>query len=294
MSSISKIHQPFNIIFNILDFLVFSNIFISVCSLTMVLFTLMFFSLSLNSALLVFVFSGTLASYSFHWFLPSAHLPCSRREIWSIRHRPLLFIFFAVGTLFSLFAFIQLKEFFIYLFPLFFFTFLYIAPKIPKKPFIFLRKYILAKTIYLAIVWVLVTVIIPLVISQTAWSAVYTYFTLSKFFFIFSICILFDLRDKEADSALGIKSIITLLSLRKISAIFYISICAAFCFSILLFTGGYSALRTVILIIPAILTSFSFEISRRNGSDLLFYFYLDGLMMLSGILLILLSFFHYQ
>jgi len=253
----------------------------------MAVFSFRFFSLPVNSNLLLFIFFGTLCSYSFHWYLSRQHEHIQPRELWSIRYKKLLLFILLSSFVFSFIFFIKLNEYYRLLVPLLFFTFLYTAPKIPFKPFSLLQKYVFAKTLYLTVVWSVVTVVIPLVISADKWIAEFTYFTLNRFFMIFAICILFDLRDKEIDRHHGVKSIITILDKGKIRMIFFCSLVLSGVFSFALLKYGFRFWDILILLIPVIFVGFADNKDRQGKSELWFYLYLDGLMMLSGILFLL-------
>lgn len=267
-------------------FLLFSNLYIVICSFVMAFHTAQLFSVPLKPAAIIFIISGTLASYSFHWMLPASHAVLSKRDTWSRNHRFILLILFAAGVTGAVFSIVELKDYLEKLLPLIIFTFLYSSGRLPKGPFKYLRKYFIGKTIYLALMWSLVTVYLPLAISITEWNASFTVMLISKFFFLFAICILFDLRDKEADTSLGIKSLITIISYGKIKILFYSSLLISLVLSLYLLYFGINALNLVILIIPIFITAVSYSKSTRTVSDTWYYFYLDGLMMLPGLLYI--------
>ncbi len=280
---LSKISLPVKV----LRFFVFANFFITLCALVMSLYTSLVFSLGLNTPLLIFTAFGTLCSYSFHWLLPSTHNELSPREKWSARNRTLLFVLFFIGAAGSFYSLIPLAKHINALLPLIILTFLYSSGKLPRGPFVFFRKYFIGKTIYLALMWSLVTAYLPVVISDTVWSAQHTLFLVNRFFFLFAICILFDLRDKELDTLQGIKSFITLLSHNRIKYLYYSSTGLSFITGIYLHKYGFSLVTLFTLLVPVLITAFVYNYSSRTRSELWFYFILDGLMMLSGIFYII-------
>ncbi|MEO8513384.1 MAG: hypothetical protein ABI543_07490 [Ignavibacteria bacterium] len=276
---------------NILRLTVFANLFITICSLIMSLYTSMIFSLAINIPLLLFTAFGTLSSYSFHWLLPSTHNVLSPREEWSRAHKTLLFIFFLIGAAGSFYSILSLTDHFTAIVPLIVLTFLYSSGKLPRGPFVLFRRYFIGKTIYLALMWTLITAYLPLAISNTLWSNAGTLFLINRFFFLFAICILFDLRDKELDTLEGIKSFITLLSRKNIKYLFYSSLIVSIITGLALNNFGFPLTPVSILLFPAILTVFLYNYSAKTRSELWFYFILDGLMMLSGCISILYSYF---
>jgi 1,4-dihydroxy-2-naphthoate octaprenyltransferase len=166
-------------------------------------------------------------------------------------------------------------------------TFLYTAPKIPYKYFRLLRRIALGKTIFLAMVWMYVTTILPFAISDAPWRADVWLFILSRFFLIYSICVLFDRRDREEDKAKGIRSLVTYLDERGVRFLFVGSLLVFFASTFCLSFFGYSWLTVFLLFIPGILTATLYNYSLKKISDILYYFTLDGLMALSSVLTLL-------
>lgn len=268
----------------ILRIFVFSNFFITICAVVMSSYTAQVFHLSFNLPLLVFTASGTLCSYSFHWLLPSTHNELSPRENWSVRNRALLFVLFFIGAAGSFYSILHLISHYWALFPMIILTFLYSSGKLPRGPFVFFRRYFIGKTIYLALMWSLVTIYLPIAVNNAEWSTAHTLFLISRFFFLFAICILFDLRDRESDTLQGIKSFITILPINRIKYLYFSSIAASIVSGLILLTQGFSSFSIFAMMLPVFLLIFIYRYSTMTRSEIWFYFVLDGLMMLSGIL----------
>jgi 4-hydroxybenzoate polyprenyltransferase len=166
-------------------------------------------------------------------------------------------------------------------------TFLYSAPKIPHPLFRALRKVALGKTIFLALVWMNVTTLLPILISGEPWRNDFTLFIVSRFFLIYAICILFDYRDREDDKAAGIRSLITYLSEKGILYLFIFSLVIFAVSTVSLYPHGYTILSIIILLIPGIITACLYNYAKRNFSDLFYYFVLDGLMAFSALLMLI-------
>jgi 4-hydroxybenzoate polyprenyltransferase len=152
-----------------------------------------------------------------------------------------------------------------------------------------LKKIALGKTIFLAMAWTYVTAVLPILIEGTMANEKAIFFCSGQFFFIYSICILFDFRDRDYDKKEGIRSMITYFNERGIDILFAISIIAFFVLSILLKQTGIQWINIGILLIPALLLITIYKYAKRNFSDYLYYFVLDGLMMFSGLLLWLMN-----
>ena len=240
-----------------------------------------------NPQLLFFIFFSTLCSYSFHWYFTNQSVIQSPRIQWVQQHRKLHILYFVAGLIGSVIFFFFLLDYWYYLIIAAIITFLYSAPKIPHSYFRVLRKVALGKTIFLALVWMFVTTILPIVISQQPWKNDFLFFILSRFFLIYSICILFDFRDREDDKAAGIRSLITYLSIRNITVVFIITILLFFIATIGMGHYGYGFVSIVLLLLPGIITACLYNYARKNFSDRLYYFVLDGLMALSAILMLI-------
>ena len=236
-----------------------------------------------------FVFFSTVCSYNFHWALTPYSIAPSQRLRWTEKHKKYHLLLSIAGLAGAAICFFFIKEHWFYIGIAAILTFLYSAPKISFPPFQWLKKIAIGKTIFLAMTWTYVTAVLPILIEGNIETEKAIYFCAGQFFFIYSICILFDFRDREDDRSDGIRSMITFFSERGIDILFAISIITFFVLCILLKQVGVQWINIIILIIPALLLISLYKYAKRNFSDYLYYFVLDGLMMLSGLLLWLVS-----
>src|SRR5215469_2246300 len=175
-------------------FFVYSNLFIAVCALLMVNQTYTLLHISPNKDIFAFVFSATICSYSFHWYLTSQSLIDSPRIEWLRRHRVFHLILFFIGLIGSAVFFFKLWPHWYWLGVSAIITFLYSAPKIPHPWFRALRKVAIGKTVFLSLVWTYVTYILPVIIAGATFTMPVILFITGRFFFIYAICIMFDFR----------------------------------------------------------------------------------------------------
>ena len=152
-----------------------------------------------------------------------------------------------------------------------------------------LRNIAVGKTIFLAFAWMHVTALLPMVINLRTLDMHHVWFAVNRFFYIYAICILFDYRDVEEDRKAGIKSLIIFLEEKGIDILFWGSVVVVFTTQILLL-DYFTLAETMALLIPPLILSLLYYPSKRNFSDYLYYFILDGLMMLSAPLLLLIKF----
>jgi 4-hydroxybenzoate polyprenyltransferase len=269
----------------IFDFFLFTSLFVSGCAVVMVYQTYaLIINKPLNFHFAVFVFFSTICSYNFHWALTPNSIAPSQRLLWDEKHNRYHLLLSLLGLTGAAIFFFYFKEKWFYILPSAILTFLYSAPKIPYTVFQLLKKVAIGKTIFLAAIWTYVTAALPVLI-EGSFSEKAILFCIGQFFFIYAICILFDFRDKEDDKADGIRSMITYFNERGVNALFLISIGVFIILSLLLQRTGVAWPNILLLIFPSLLLIGLFNYSKRNFSDYLYYFVLDGLMMLSGLLL---------
>jgi len=269
-------------------FFVYSNLFIAGCAVAMVEQTYrLMLDRPVNIHFLFFVLFSTLCSYSFHWYLTANSVLPSPRIRWIEKNRYIHVAFFITGLTGAGIFFFFLLPHWHWLLLSALVTFLYSAPKIPHPFFRALRKIALGKTIFLALVWMNVTTLLPLLIAGEPWRTDFTLFTMGRFFLIYAICILFDYRDRQDDKTAGIRSLITYLDERGILYLFSFSLLVFAVTTACLYLYDYPVAIIIILLIPGIITAGLYNYARRNFSDLLYYFILDGLMAFSALIMLI-------
>jgi len=244
---------------------------------------------TVNPYFAAFVFFSTVCSYNFHWALTPHSIAPSQRLQWDEKHKSFHLLLSIAGLAGAAVCFFFIKEHWFYIGIAALLTFLYTAPKISFPPFQWLKKIAIGKTIFLAMTWTYVTAVLPILIEGNSGIEKTIFFCTGQFFFIYSICILFDFRDREDDKKEGIRSMITNFDERGIDILFIISIITFFVLSILLKQTGMQWINIGILLIPALLLITIYRHAKRNFSDYLYYLVLDGLMMLSGLFLWLMN-----
>lgn len=273
---------------SIFNFFVFSSLYIALCAVLMVYQTCtLFLGGTVNIDLLLFVFFATMCSYNFHWWLTTHSATGSERLQWAVQYKFLHFVLYLIGLIGSAIYVFRLREHWFWLGVGAFVTFLYSAPKLPQKIFIQLRRVAIGKTLFLAFVWMYVTTVLPLVTSGRPWRIEFTWFVLSRFLLIYAICIPFDYRDREDDKADGIRSMITYLNERGIDNLFALSILLFVLLTLLFLLYGFSYWQVGLLLVPGFVMAGLYRYSKRHFSDYFYYFVLDGLMMLSALLMLI-------
>ena len=236
-----------------------------------------------------FVFFATICSYNFHWYLTPKSNSSAIRIKWSLTHKNAHLLFYFAGVVGSLIFFYKLRQHWFGLFFATLLTFLYSAPKIPLTYFRFLRQVAIGKTIFLSMVWTYVTAILPVFIAGEHFNHEMKWFAASRFFLIYGICILFDYRDRLDDKKEGIRTMVNYFDETGVNRLFVFSVIAFIIFTFGLLFSGVSLFDVLILIIPGIILFSIYPLAKKSTSDYLYYFILDGLMMLSALLMAVLA-----
>ncbi len=272
----------------IFNFFLFSSIYISLCSVLMTWQTSHVLHLPVSYDFFWFVFFASNCSYNFHWFLTPQSQKSPDRVKWTHDHRNTHLLFYFAGVIGSIVFFIKLRHHWVALLFATFITFLYSAPKIPLPYFRFLKQVAIGKTTFLTMVWTFVTAIMPVFIAGEHFNHQMKLFAASRFFLIYGICILFDYRDRDDDKEEGIRSMITYFDEQGVNRLFIFSLIAFVIFTLGLLFTGLSLISVLVILLPGIVLAILYPYAKRNFSDYLYYFVLDGLMMLSGLLMLIL------
>lgn len=272
------------------DYFLFTSLFIAGCALLMVHQSHELLHLSFDlPAYLLFVFFSTLCSYNFHWYLTPEAPSENYRVVWTQQHKKLHLVLACIGFIGAAWYFFYFIQYWLWLGGAVVLTFLYSAPKVSVGPFANLKKIAIGKTIFLAFVWTYVTTVLPIALGDS-WNNASILFVMGRFFLVYAICILFDYRDRDYDRREGIRSMITWFSETGINRIFYISVLLYLVCSVALKQFDFSIRVIACLFAPAIILVALYPLAKRNFSDYLYYFVLDGLMMFSALLTAFLPF----
>lgn len=269
----------------IADFFLFTSLYIAAGAALMAYQTFLLFYYPVQPFLIGFIFFGTICSYNFHWMLTPALAGGSAKTKWSYQHRNLHIFLFAVGLSGAAFFALHLMYHWYWLLLTAVVTFLYSAPKIPWRPFRYLKKIAVGKTVFLALAWTHIPFILPLLFSTTEWTTAEYFFVFNRFYLIYAICILFDYRDRESDRGEGIRSLITFLNDQGIRILFWGSVVLFLCSGLVLIFYRLTLLQVSGLLLPGLLLALIYPHAKNTASDYYYYFILDGLMMLSSLLL---------
>lgn len=262
---------------------VYGNIYIACCAVLMTWQTIYLYG-RLDNNLLLFIFASTFCSYGFHAIVQLPNNIVGTRIQWNHNNRKWLYFSTVVGGCISFYTALPYLSFYQPFVLAGVATFLYSAPNLNWKPFIWLRSIAFGKTLYLALVWTYITTIFPLWIQhQTIFSTTIGLFTCNRFFLVYAICILFDKRDALIDQIKGIKTIATMGNEHIIRWTYHLSLVISFLMALVLGFKMHSAIDLLYFSIPPAIGLTVYQKSSRS-TGLFYDLGLDGLMMLAAFL----------
>jgi 4-hydroxybenzoate polyprenyltransferase len=274
----------------LLEFILFTSIFVAGCAVAFCMETNILLGVPLNNfSFYAFVFGATIVQYNLHYIVKKVAAKDSARLRWSLRNKNIHLILLIAGSfliLFSLFSF-HLEHFFI-LFILGCVSFLYSFPFLPFAKKKRIKDYGFLKITTLALLWTLVTVWFP--VSGHAYdTGLFIFVFIKRLLFMFILCLLFDMRDIEVDNSEDIKTLAVVLGHKKSYTLSYLLL---FVF-VLLSVAQYFYFPQMRFLIPMILSAaaafVTIEITKKSNSDFVYLAGIDGMMLLQAILVYLFS-----
>ena len=274
----------------LLEFILFTSIFVAGCAVAFCMETNILLGVPLNNfSFYAFVFGATIVQYNLHYIVKKVAAKDSARLRWSLRNKNIHLILLIAGSfliLFSLFSF-HLEHFFI-LFILGCVSFLYSFPFLPFAKKKRIKDYGFLKITTLALLWTLVTVWFP--VSGHAYdTGLFIFVFIKRLLFMFILCLLFDMRDIEVDNSEDIKTLAVVLGHKKSYTLSYLLL---FVF-VLLSIAQYFYFPQMRFLIPMILSAaaafVTIEITKKSNSDFVYLAGIDGMMLLQAILVYLFS-----
>jgi 4-hydroxybenzoate polyprenyltransferase len=274
----------------LLEFILFTSIFVAGCAVAFCMETNILLGVPLNNfSFYAFVFGATIVQYNLHYIVKKVAAKDSARLRWSLRNKNIHLILLIAGSfliLFSLFSF-HLEHFFI-LFVLGCISFLYSFPFLPFAKKKRIKDYGFLKITTLALLWTLVTVWFP--VSGHAYeTGLFIFVFIKRLLFMFILCLLFDMRDIEVDNSEDIKTLAVVLGQKKSYTLSYLLL---FVF-VLLSIAQYFYFPQMRFLIPMILSAaaafVTIEITKKSNSDFVYLAGIDGMMLLQAILVYLFS-----
>lgn len=228
----------------IIKIIVYSNFFVSLCTISLAYRSLVIFNLpvSENISLLIFVGLATFFTYNFQRIVRFKQQPISNHLLvnrlnWMYNNKKYLIIAIIISAIFSVKVIFNLHYYTLLI--LVFMGFLaifYVIKIIPfKKKWLSLREVPYVKIFLITIVWGLTTVVMPFFNQDRLppiLSLDFYLILLQQFLFILAITIPFDIRDIDFDVKQNIKTFPILLGKKKaiIFAVILLLVCVGLSF----------------------------------------------------------------
>jgi len=237
------------------------------------------------------IFAGTLSEYSLHRLIKYYSLSRTGRKVsspWMFSNQPVVWLFFLIPLTAFAFSFFYVNTVIRWIILISgLIALLYSLPLKGSAGFLSLRGIPFLKTFLVALVWSLTTVLVPLAgnsggIPEGKMSWIF----IERFFLIFPLALLFDIRDMGQDREEGIRTIPVVFG-EKMTRKLVVRSVLLFIFIYPLLTGTFNFHSHFV---PAILWSLPvlWFIYRRSDSEnsLRFSLLLDGSLILYGFVVI--------
>lgn len=246
---------------------------------------------------LFIIFFATLFEYNLHRLitvLTNKEALNSEKHRWVRENLKLFYLLvFCSVTGFAIVALLAKFEVLITLAPFALITFFYSVPVFrSNRHFFRLREIPYLKIFLIAIVWSATTILLPVVQSEKSFSNTNIAFILTeRFFFIFAISIPFDIRDREADQHAGLKTFPILLTEKWAMLVSYISLAVFFLITAFHYQQAGTNFIIWAMALSTSITCLFLKSEKIKNMPHYYYGFLDGTMLLQGLLVLLFYYF---
>lgn len=168
-----------------------------------------------------------------------------------------------------------------------FISFAYSMPLLPFKTKKRLRDFGWLKILSLASVWTIVTSVLPMIYWQRQIAA-FPFEIIIRFLFIFSLCIIFDLRDVKDDSARNIHTFPQIVGINNSYLVINIALAVFVLAGIAQYLRYPVWYRLVAIVITAVVTRIVAKYLKNHNSERNYLVYADGVMIVYAMLVLLL------
>ncbi|MBI4930937.1 MAG: hypothetical protein HY841_09260 [Bacteroidetes bacterium] len=262
------------------DFLLYSNLFISFCAGAMTIETYFLIHSEINWLYILFVCASTFALYNFQRLFYTAKASGdskSERHHWIFENKKPLMILSAialVGIAIIIFSF-----------PLNFILWFLLFGLISLSyflPFTNLRRIPLVKAALVALVWTCITYYFPVLFLSPSGGGAGG--GLSRFFFLLSLAIAFNIRDIEIDRKSAVKTLPVIYGEMpaKLLCVIFLLI-----FSALVFLSDYVLKIQIALLFSSLVTVILIFNASESRSEYFYSLWMDGMILLQLLLVLI-------
>ncbi len=274
----------------LLEFILFSSIFIACCAVAFCIETNILLGVPLNTfSFYCFVFGATLLQYNLHYSTKKIAVKNSERLSWSHNNKKIHFFLLLIAALLILFSFFHFKlKHFVILALLGTISFLYSFPFLPLAKKKRIKDYGLLKIVTLSLLWTLVTVWFP-VNSMPFDRLLFIFVFVKRFIFMFILCLLFDLRDIEIDRKENIDTLPVMLGKKKSYYLSYLLLVLFLAIAWVQYLYLPQLPFFIAMLVSTAVTFLIIERTKKTNSDFIYLAGVDGMMLLQAFLVYLFS-----
>ena len=267
----------------VIQFIFLHAFFAAFCAVALCFETVHLLGLQHDAYLYAFVFFATLGSYNFHLLMGAWYAQGGSIRMLLKRHPVAVGFVLAAGVA-LLYLTPQLWHLWPYLLVAALATACYSLVLLPIAALAPLRRAGFAKTLLLALTWTFVTALLPLQNHTGGLRLLDIMLLLQRFFLMLQLCLLFDLRDTSIDKIKGLDSLATDMAPAAIQRLFYMLAGAYLLVSGFVAYGlqQYAMLAAYLCIQLAIIALCQIPLPKRGY--FYYYFWVDGIMLLSALL----------
>jgi 4-hydroxybenzoate polyprenyltransferase len=281
---------------SVFDFLLFSNIFMSLCAVAQGLVTFYLIGAKPVLPVIGLLFTSTLGIYNFCILITKPENPDKspyKRVRWFYAHYRLMVTFTMVSllSLIPLFFLMSMESRILLIF-LSIISFLYGIPlfSLNDRKFGF-RNLPGLKQFLITLVWTISTVLLPILEAQHAYLTNIslrdtTILIAKRFLFIAALTVPFDIRDLFQDKLSGVKTVAVMWG-EKNAYLFCQALLAGYIVLLFLFRNNGFNPDFWALTITAILTGWLIFKSKWEKNEYYYFFYLDGVLILQYLILLI-------
>jgi 4-hydroxybenzoate polyprenyltransferase len=278
----------------IMDFLLYGNIFIALCAAFQTWMTCRLLYIDMEGKpLTLFVFAATFFIYNIHkpitFFLKKDFINNERFLKTKAYAAPLSIMCF-IAAMICLDAFFRFSWSAQYVvIGLAIFSLAYVLPilPLPQKGVSRLKDLPYIKIFVIALVWSVDTIALPIVQLRGTLHIVHYQMMLERAAFVFALTIPFDIRDMVWDKATDVKTIPLSIGIKKAKLWANIALIISLSMSyIFLWYGIYTFKSVIVLFFSYILSAYWIQKTSPDQPDHFFDFNIDGMLFLQAILVI--------
>ncbi|MBK7027950.1 MAG: hypothetical protein IPH45_01490 [Bacteroidales bacterium] len=266
------------------EYIAFGNFIIAFCAVSLTWQTTEIILDDTDPKMLLLVFSATLSSYCFHAYFKPTGNALTERILWIQQHRKFLLILSVLSLFITFCILFFLPGKWLPILILAIFTFIYSLPRLISSDSFILKWIIYLKTIYLAIIWTIVTSLLPLYIDGIEWSQTLILIVTYHFLLIFQLCMLFEYKDRcitQKDN--------NILFFRpfNLDLSFYLSLTGMLLLSFCFYNTGGESEHLFSMLLPVVYLTSIYRKSKVDCTDAWYSLAVDATMIIPGLFLLI-------